>query len=102
MLRLVLIISAFWNIRCMNKSGRLKCIVDFISLNKLDFICLQETKKKVIPNSLLDYVNKGFIWNYVPAKGSVGAILAGLKNSTLEFISWQHFAGGWRDGMVLL
>jgi hypothetical protein len=39
-------IGAFWNIRDMNKSGRNKCLGDFIRQNKFDFVGIQETKKR--------------------------------------------------------
>ena len=39
-------IGAFWNVRGLNKAGRLKCIADFIVDNKLDFVGFQETKKR--------------------------------------------------------
>jgi exonuclease III len=38
-------IGAFWNIRGLNKSGRLSCLADFMKSNKLDFVGIQETKK---------------------------------------------------------
>jgi exonuclease III len=36
----------FWNIRGLNKASRGKCLADVIKVNKLDFIGVQETKKK--------------------------------------------------------
>ena len=30
--------GAFWNIRGLNKAGRLKCLSDFIINNRLDFV----------------------------------------------------------------
>ena len=39
-------IGAFWNIRSLNKTGKLECLRDFINTHKLDFIGIQETKKK--------------------------------------------------------
>jgi exonuclease III len=38
--------GATWNIRGLNKRGKLQCITDFINDNKLDFVIFQETKKK--------------------------------------------------------
>lgn len=40
-------IGALWNVRGLNKEGRLQCIADFVKDNKLNFVGLQETKKKV-------------------------------------------------------
>ena len=38
-------IGAFLNIRGLNKTGRVRCLKDLISLNSLDFVGIQETKK---------------------------------------------------------
>jgi len=43
-----LMIGAFWNIRGLNKIGRIECLKDFITTNKLDFIGIQESKKKLL------------------------------------------------------
>jgi exonuclease III len=34
-----------WNIRGLNKYGRINYLVDFIKQNKLDFVGIQDTKK---------------------------------------------------------
>jgi hypothetical protein len=36
-----------WNIRSLNKVGRLKCLTDFINQSKLDFVGIQETMKSL-------------------------------------------------------
>jgi hypothetical protein len=33
----------------------MKCLADFVSLNKLDFIGVQETKKEMIPQSFSEW-----------------------------------------------
>jgi hypothetical protein len=43
----MLMIGAFWNIRCLNKAGRLNCVTDFIKSHSLDFIGLHKIKKLV-------------------------------------------------------
>jgi hypothetical protein len=73
----------------LNKAGRLKCISEFISLNKLEFVGFQETKKEFLSNNVLDAINKNFSWNYIPAKGSAGGILVGVKQDSLEVLGWQ-------------
>jgi hypothetical protein len=37
-------IGGFWNIRGLNKTGRFKCLYEFIRHNKLDYVGIQETK----------------------------------------------------------
>lgn len=45
-------LGALWNVRGLNKEGRLQCITDFVNENKLDFVGFQETKKKRIFRNL--------------------------------------------------
>jgi exonuclease III len=84
-------IGIFWNIRGLNKSGRAKGLSEFISRNSLDFVTIQETKKESFLLSFLDSVNYNMIWNYVPANGTKGGILVGLKNQTMDILGWQHY-----------
>lgn len=39
-------IGVVWNVRDLNKEGRLQSITDFVKDNKLDFVGFQETKKR--------------------------------------------------------
>jgi exonuclease III len=66
----VLMKEAFWNIRGLNKSGRMKCLADFISSNKLDFVGIQETKKNRFTDGFLEAVSRNMTWHYIPAKGT--------------------------------
>jgi exonuclease III len=76
---------AFWNLRGLNKPGRMKCLSDFVKSNNVDLIGVQETKE-LIPQSFLGGVDKNLSWKYVLAKGTAGGIL-----SSLEIVSWQEF-----------
>jgi hypothetical protein len=60
MKKLVAIKGVFCNIRGLNKSGRLQIVADLISLNKFDFLGLQETKKEVINDNFLKAMIKDF------------------------------------------
>ena len=82
-------IGAMWNVRGLNKSGRLDCIKDFIINNNLDFVGLQETKKANFRSSLLSYIGSNFSWNYLPATSTAGGILLGFKTSKFEVISFD-------------
>jgi exonuclease III len=59
---IVLMIGAFWNVRGLNKEGRIQCLADFIKDNKLDFVGFQQTKKENFNDSFLSYINKDFSW----------------------------------------
>jgi hypothetical protein len=71
--------GALSNIRGMNKPGRAKCLKYFIIDNHLDFVGIQESKKETFPPNFLDFVNKNMVWNFVPANGTRGGILVGIK-----------------------
>jgi exonuclease III len=82
--------GATWNIRGLNKRGKLQCITDFINDNKLDFVSFQETKKESFDDSFLSYANKDFAWHCLPAIGTVGGILVGLNSRKFEALAWQN------------
>jgi hypothetical protein len=84
-------IDAFWNIRSLNKAGRLHCLADFVKSYNLDFIGVLETKKSEILDSFLDVAGKGFSWSFVPAKGTTRGILVGLKSVCFCLLRWQEF-----------
>jgi exonuclease III len=75
-------IGTTWNIRSLAKPGRKKAIADFIQTHRVDFICLQETKREIIETSYLDFIygNFPFVWNYLPAKNTAGGILVGFRD----------------------
>jgi hypothetical protein len=82
-------IETVWNIRGLNKPGRIKCLKEFILDNHLDFVGIQESKKESFPSDFLDSVNKNMVWNFVPASGTKEGILVGVKSHVIEVISWQ-------------
>lgn len=82
-------IGAQWNVRSLHKEGRLQCVCDFISDNKLDFVSFQETKMNCFTDSFLRSINKEFNWNYLPANGTAGGILVGFHDKKFEIIAWQ-------------
>jgi hypothetical protein len=40
--------GAFWNIRGLNKSGRVNYLNDFVRDNRLDFVRIIETKRLIL------------------------------------------------------
>jgi exonuclease III len=80
-------IGATWNVRGLNKRGKIQCITDFINDNKLDFVGFQETKKDEFSDAFLNQVHKDFIWHFLPADGTAGGILVGLSNKQFELIA---------------
>lgn len=82
-------IGAFWNVRGLNREGRLQCIINFVNDNKLDFVGFQETKKENFQESFLNYIHKDFCWWALPATGTAGGILVGVNSLNFEVLSWQ-------------
>ena len=82
--------GVFWNCRGAGKKGMTTCFSDIIKDHSLDFIGLQETRKKeILPKFLckVDPSNR-FAWNWVPSIGKSGGNLCGIKKETLEVVSW--------------
>lgn len=76
-------IGGLWNVRGLNKKGRLQCITDFIKEHRLDFVGFQETKKQNFQDSFLNYIHKDFAWQYLPA----GGILVGFNERKFEALA---------------
>lgn len=82
-------IGAFWNIRGLNREGRLQCLTDFVGDNKLNFVGIQETKKEKFEESFLKYINKDFVWQTLPTRGTAGGILVGVNERKFDVIAWK-------------
>jgi hypothetical protein len=67
-----IMIGAVWNIRGLNKTGRIKCLSDFIKMNSLDLVGIQQTKKIDISTHVLTLVNKAMDWKFLPAEETAG------------------------------
>ena len=82
-------IGAIWNVRGLNKKGRLQCITDFVNENKLDFVGFQEIKKESFEDSFLSYIHRDFAWQFFPAIGTTGGILVGFNNKKFDILAHQ-------------
>jgi hypothetical protein len=79
-------IGAFWNIRSLNKTGRLECLKIFIDNNSLDFVGIHETKKDAFHQSFFNCFGDQFSWNFLPACGTAGGVLVGLRKSKFNIL----------------
>jgi hypothetical protein len=81
---------SFWNCRGAGKKGMTTCFSDIIKDHSLDFLGIQETKKKNFDPKYLRRVDPfdRFSWNFIPSVGKSGGILCGVKKETLEVVSW--------------
>ncbi|KAL8493586.1 hypothetical protein ACS0TY_024678 [Phlomoides rotata] len=65
------------NSRDTNSKRKRKRIKDLERETKTDFLCLQESKKKVVTKDLCDtmWIDKDFGWSYSGSSGSVGGLI---------------------------
>jgi hypothetical protein len=51
----------------------------------------RKQKKESFSTSYLDSIssNRIFVWNFLPAKGTVGGILVGVDSDLFEVIAWD-------------
>jgi hypothetical protein len=79
-------IGTFWNSRGLNKLGRIRCVSDFIKMNKLEFVGLQETKKAEFNVNTLRLVDRDTNWNCMPV---CRGILVGFKDQSFKILAKQ-------------
>ncbi|PNT69281.1 hypothetical protein BRADI_3g52631v3, partial [Brachypodium distachyon] len=62
------------------------CLSDLFHANSLNFICLQETKKKDYKQCFFRRLDPGndFFWKWVPSRGRSGGMLCGVRNESFE------------------
>jgi hypothetical protein len=80
-------IGTFWNSRGLNKLGRIRCVSDFIKMNKLEFVGLQETKKAEFNVNILRLVDRDTNWNCMPV---CRGILVGFKDQSFKILAKQY------------
>jgi exonuclease III len=83
----------FWNVRGLNKPGRKLSLNSLISSNQVDFIGIQETKKEESPLAFLESVSTPvkFVWRVLPAIGTAGGILLGVREESLSVSNFSCF-----------
>ena len=66
-----------WNVRGVNDSNKRKVIKNLIRTNRVDLVCLQETKVQKMNNDMVRSLGVGrFLnWTALNAEGSAGGIL---------------------------
>jgi len=80
----------FWNCRGAGEKGMTTCFSHIIKDHSLDFVGIQETKKKNFDPKYLRRVDPSdrFSWNWIPSVGKSGGVLCGVKKETSEIVSW--------------
>jgi hypothetical protein len=75
------------------KKGRVNCLNQFISSNRLHFVGIQETKKSKFDEGLLNATSRAGIRLGILflLEEVLGGILVGFKNLVLVVVSWDIF-----------
>lgn len=88
----------FWNVRGINREGKIKCICDTIRTLDLDFLAFSETKKEDFSSQVLDRFsgNVCFYWKWSHTKSTAGGILVGIKEESLKLVTACLHNYSWR------
>ena len=86
-------IGFIWNSRGLNRPDKLTRAGDLIRENHPDFISLYETKKENFTTAQLQVLDPQdrFTWNWLPATGTTGGILASVNGDIFDVISRTNF-----------
>ncbi|KAL8522425.1 hypothetical protein ACS0TY_012537 [Phlomoides rotata] len=76
------------NTRGSNSYRKRKEIKELIRRNKVDIVCLQESKKKVVTKNLCESIwpDKDFNWIYSGSKGASGGLITIWKKQALTLV----------------
>jgi exonuclease III len=75
-----------WNIRGFGQRGRQTKLRDYLRINKVNILFLQETIRQDFSLGELDSLEVGdkFFWLWLPANGHSGGLLVGFRDSIFE------------------
>ena len=84
-----------WNVRGANDSSKRKVIKTFIRNQRVDLICIQETKIQSMSEGIVRSLGSGrFLdWKAMNAEGASGGILICWDRRSLDILDWEegHF-----------
>ena len=84
-----------WNVRGANDSSKRKIIKNYIRNQRVDLMCIQETKIQEMSEGIVRSLGTGrFIdWRALNAEGAAGGILIYLDKRVLDILDWEegHF-----------
>ena len=80
-----------WNVRGANGSSKRKIIKAFIRKQKVDLLCIQETKFQSMIEGVVRSLGTGrFLdWRALDASGFAGGILICWDKRSLEILDWE-------------
>src|SRR4051812_14565899 len=75
----------FWNICGFGTRGRRNQLRDLLSVEHIDILCLQETKRETFSLSEFNAIWGGdFSWHWGATAGFAGGILIGVRNDLFD------------------
>ncbi|RVX11941.1 hypothetical protein CK203_009552 [Vitis vinifera] len=84
-----------WNVRGVNDSSKRKIIKNYIRNQRVDLMCIQETKIQEMSEGIVRSLGTGrFIdWRALNAEGAAGGILICWDKRVLDILDWEkgHF-----------
>ena len=81
-----------WNVRGANDRSKRKIIKTFIRNQKVDLLCIQETKIQPMSEGVVRSLGPGrFLdWRALDADGAVGGLLICWDKRLLEILDWEE------------
>ncbi|RVW17519.1 hypothetical protein CK203_083532, partial [Vitis vinifera] len=81
-----------WNVRGANDSDKRKIIKSVIKSNKVDVVCLQETKIKDMSTGIVRSLGVGrhIDWRAINSRGAVGGVLVFWDNRVVESLEVEE------------
>ena len=81
-----------WNVRGVNEKEKRKIIKTFIRNQRVDLMCIQETKIQSMSEGVARSLGSGrFLdWRALDASGTAGGILICWDKRTLEIMDWEE------------
>ena len=89
-----------WNVRGANDRDKRRIIKSVIKSQRVDVVCLQETKIKEMTTGLVRSlgVGRNIEWRAVNSRGAAGGILVFWDNRLVELVGWEEGFSQFRAG----
>ena len=93
-----------WNVIRANNMDKRKIIKLVIKSQRVDVVCLQETKIKEMTTRLVRSlrVGRNIEWRAVNSRGAVGGILVFWDNRIVELVGWEEGVSQFRVGLKIV
>ncbi|PUZ56665.1 hypothetical protein GQ55_5G345000 [Panicum hallii var. hallii] len=77
-----------WNIRGSGKKARVRQLRELMNREQVEIVGVQETIKQDFSDQELLSLSADFQWRWISARGHLGGILKGVKDSLLQVEEW--------------